>query len=272
MGRELRRVPLDFAWPLNKTWEGFLNPHFKPCPGENVTCFGGYSAAGKWLEAVARLITLIGNEAADAPCAEEFKRRGRLYPHPYLEEWQQAPRTDVPRSVHASLHAIDDTRTRMRMLHDYLGRNPPKLLPLTREFADLVKGLTGHEPGGFGGCGAEYELTEKLKAAAGITNERWGVCPICDGHAQDPASRAVYEAWEEVPPPEGHGYQLWETVSEGSPVSPVFATEGDFIRYLIREGYSEGAARNFVKSGWCMSGSIIDGVLRQNIETCGDSA
>jgi hypothetical protein len=28
MGRELRRVPLDFDWPINKTWEGFLNPHY----------------------------------------------------------------------------------------------------------------------------------------------------------------------------------------------------------------------------------------------------
>lgn len=28
----------------------------------------------------------------------------------------------------------------------------------------------------------------------------------------------------EVEPPEGDGYQLWETTSEGSPVSPVFAS------------------------------------------------
>ena len=27
MGRELKRVPLDFQWPLNKVWAGFLNPH-----------------------------------------------------------------------------------------------------------------------------------------------------------------------------------------------------------------------------------------------------
>ena len=28
MGRELKRVPLDFVWPENKVWEGFLNPHY----------------------------------------------------------------------------------------------------------------------------------------------------------------------------------------------------------------------------------------------------
>ena len=33
MGRELKRVPLDFDWPLKKVYEGFLNPYFsKNCP------------------------------------------------------------------------------------------------------------------------------------------------------------------------------------------------------------------------------------------------
>ena len=28
MGRELKRVPLDFQWPENKVWDGYLNPHY----------------------------------------------------------------------------------------------------------------------------------------------------------------------------------------------------------------------------------------------------
>ena len=35
MGREIRRVPLDFDWPMDKIWEGFLNPYWKyarECP------------------------------------------------------------------------------------------------------------------------------------------------------------------------------------------------------------------------------------------------
>lgn len=27
MGRELKRVALDFDWPLHKVWDGFINPH-----------------------------------------------------------------------------------------------------------------------------------------------------------------------------------------------------------------------------------------------------
>ena len=26
MGRELERVPLDFDWPLNRPWRGYINP------------------------------------------------------------------------------------------------------------------------------------------------------------------------------------------------------------------------------------------------------
>ena len=39
-----------------------------------------------------------------------------------------------------------------------------------------------------------------------------------------PGQRAEAEAWEPTDPPTGDGWQLWETTSEGSPSSPVFAT------------------------------------------------
>jgi hypothetical protein len=54
--------------------------------------------------------------------------------------------------------------------------------------------------------------------------EDWGVCKACGGDGIHPDSKAAYEAWSETEPPTGDGFQLWETCSEGSPVSPVFAT------------------------------------------------
>ena len=35
-----------------------------------------------------------------------------------------------------------------------------------------------------------------------------------------------------VPPPEGDGWQLWEVVTEGSPISPVFATHGELVQWM----------------------------------------
>ena len=42
MGREVKRVPLDFNWPLHKTWEGFLNK--RPGPDNCVACDGSGSS------------------------------------------------------------------------------------------------------------------------------------------------------------------------------------------------------------------------------------
>jgi hypothetical protein len=39
MGRELKRVPLDFNWPINKTWKGYENPYtYHDC----AFCKNGY--------------------------------------------------------------------------------------------------------------------------------------------------------------------------------------------------------------------------------------
>src|SRR5271166_5977460 len=48
MGRELKRVALDFRWPLQVPWEGFCNPYYAatPCRDCNRT---GYSLMARKL-------------------------------------------------------------------------------------------------------------------------------------------------------------------------------------------------------------------------------
>lgn len=79
--------------------------------------------------------------------------------------------------------------------------------------------------------------------------------------------KQLYENWEKEEPPTGDGWQVWETVSEGSPISPVFATDEELVNWLISEGYSEGAAEQFAKSGWVPSMVMKDGDLRRDIES-----
>lgn len=52
----------------------------------------------------------------------------------------------------------------------------------------------------------------------------YGYLPQTDEEAED-------ENWEGTDPPEGEGFQLWETTSEGSPASPVFATPDELCEY-----------------------------------------
>ena len=251
MGRELKRVPLDFDWPLHKIWEGFICPHDeRPCPKKaSGECHDGYSSSGKWLDAISRLIALVGQEAVSEPRAKELRLRGQLYPHPYLTHWEQAP------------HGDDN--------------GDGRLLPFGSELITFVQGLAKDcDIGTLSGSMTSWEISKTLLKAAGIEDEKWGLCKVCGGtcvHPDDQKADDDDEEWEPTEPPVGDGYQLWETVSEGSPISPVFPTEEKFVEYLVREdGYSEGAAKSFVKTGWVPSAMMVtngpDAGFYENIE------
>lgn len=85
------------------------------------------------------------------------------------------------------------------------------------------------------------------------------------GEHPDQAEYCTYY-WEYSSPPneedyrarawtadEATAYQVYETVSEGTPVSPVFATLDALIAWLIQQGHSAHAARAFAESGWAPS-------------------
>ena len=48
-------------------------------------------------------------------------------------------------------------------------------------------------------------------------------------------------------------YQIYETVSEGTPVSPVFANLEELQAWLIETGHTPTAAARFAESGWAPS-------------------
>lgn len=102
-----------------------------------------------------------------------------------------------------------------------------------------------------------------------------GTYPDCAEHKAD---NPFFWQWEGNPPdpeyyrpefttPADH-FQVYETVSEGTPVSPVFETEDQIVAWLIGRGHSEAAARNFVKTKWAMSGMIVDGKVYSGIDAC----
>lgn len=267
MSRELRRVPLDFDWPLNKPWKGYINNHYKKCPD----CECGNSPAGEWLKSIVRILSCAGEDGRySEEEQEELRRRGRTIPHPYLAHLETAPTQRIPRAEMDRINAIEDRHERNRVYFQAVARHN-KLLPLTRELTQLTEGLAGR-PISFLGHDAcdQYVMMKKIVVAAGLDDETWGICPTCKGTGEDPATKEASEAWERTHPPEGEGYQLWETVSEGSPISPVFASKKKFIDYLCDQGYSWEAAANFVEKGWAPSMMISNGVIKQNIEVHDD--
>ena len=74
MGRELKRVPLDFQWPMNKPWSGFLNPHYAKSHNCPACCGNGATTASRRLGDLVSLLMLSGTDALRGAC------------HPYLCE------------------------------------------------------------------------------------------------------------------------------------------------------------------------------------------
>lgn len=84
-----------------------------------------------------------------------------------------------------------------------------------------------------------------------------------------PPDRDYYRTWSDH---EATWFQVWETVSEGTPVSPPFATREELASYLAvngdfwdqsrgHGGWGEENARAFCQMGWAPSMAIIGGEL-----------
>ena len=100
----------------------------------------------------------------------------------------------------------------------------------------------------------------------------------CDGDSKllefwewhgQPPDRDYYRPWKDE---EATWFQVWQTVSEGSPVTPPFATKQELVEYLVTHGdywdqkrgdggWKRESAEAFVGVGWAPSMMAIDGVV-----------
>lgn len=62
-------------------------------------------------------------------------------------------------------------------------------------------------------------------------------------------------------------FQIYETVSEGTPISPKFNSLEELASWLVNQGYSEKAASEFCKLGYSMSMVISNGKVYKDIES-----
>jgi hypothetical protein len=237
MGREIKRVPLDFDQPLNETWPGYLSPHWRDCPSPD--CFNGSTTAGEWVHKMLYPVLML----------DEAYLRGNNKLHPYLRE-----------------HPLSPTRLReggdYRSLHDY------EPLPISADIVEFCTALAGREgSGGFGHDAIDHWQMDKAVLRGAGLPEDFFTCKVCKGAAIHPDDVEASEAWERTDPPEGEGWQMWETVSEGSPITPVFATAEGLVDHLVehgdrpgRGGWRREAAESFVAAGWAPSFIGIEGV------------
>jgi hypothetical protein len=107
------------------------------------------------------------------------------------------------------------------------------------------------------------------------------LCKTCDGDGRVWPSQEIKEKcenWEQTEPPAGEGYQIWETVSEGSPISPVFADPQELAEWMHNsqveeygEDYgevvsTEGWFKFITGPGWAPSAIIRDGQMLSGVQ------
>lgn len=232
MGREVKRVALDFNWPLNKVWDGYLNPHYRQC----AACDGtSYTVARRQFNALVNLLMIAGGDAIQ-------NGRGRPRFHPYFDSSPLAGETPA------------------------------------RDLALVTKGLAGREPSFFGHDSCDIYVAEQAILKAAGLSEDWGVCAACGGDAIDPDAKAAYEAWEPTEPPAGDGWQMWETTSEGSPISPVCASPEALAHWLADNHASTFGSDTttyerwlaMIQSGWAPSMVVTGTTIQSGVDAASD--
>lgn len=218
MGRELKRVPLNFAWPIKEIWGGYISPfHSVKCQACDA-----YGWEPRVLELERTFYDLDGGRAnawhdrltqdeVDALVAE-----GRLYDLAQTftpgKGWQPDPSKPHPTAEQVNAWA------RKPIGHDAINRGI-----CIQARAKRLYGLEGNETRCkvCFGSGCLY-----APRGRGVVCDRTKVKP--EGLPRIVNDQVVLalasETWKWIEPPRGKGFQLWETTSEGSPISPVFAT------------------------------------------------
>ena len=249
MGREIKRVPAGFDWPIGKVWSGFVHPEPKlpkRAPRKCPECSGsGLNKRTKQLS-------------------------DSWYSHmsPTGRGWQ-----------YELTQAEVDNLVRENRLWDFWRRFGPNgwedITPRPRVLAADVNQWARK---GFGHDSINQWICVRFRARKlGV----YGLCRRCRGEGtiwRRHTDAKRYNRWREFGPPKGDGWQVWETVSEGSPVSPVFRTPEALVDWLCapaspwdrysEQGKPRAAAQAFVfGSGWVPSMVVTSGGVYSNIES-----
>ena len=221
MGRELKRVPLDFEWSRKQIWKGYINPYnSQKCKICDQT---GYNEATK----------KIADGWYSFDKAEWVYPDGPGYRYNNLA-WSNHI-TDVEVDALMKEGRLSDftrgewvwydekKKSWVKMVDGKNGKRKevkcekPKY-PTAEEVNNWSRGRgMGHDAINQGIC------VEARAKHLGV----YGKCPCCKGAGeiwQSSKIKKLADKWKPIEPPKGKGYQLWETTSDGTPCSPVFNT------------------------------------------------
>jgi len=266
MGREIRRVPLDFSWPVDRVWDGYLMPDDLR-PDTCSRCDGtGYNDATRAIREDFYDFARTGRRWCDAITQDEVAalvRRGRLMDFTHRAASPERPSRLLTKRMAKKMTGADEKGLRRRMERGDVVREGAKYRVvdgwLRRSMrhvptAEEVNATNRHGDPRYSAFGSHdsinaWILLETRARRMGV----WGRCPRCKGHGhlfRDAAHERAYDTWRPTDPPTGEGYQLWETVTEGSPQSPVFERPEGLARWLAANSRDLSGSPESRYLGW----------------------
>jgi hypothetical protein len=271
MSREVRRIALDFDAPVGKVWEGYLNPYrdraqkcqcvvegrdgLSPRAHELTERWWGYthftpemngstpiSHKHPYIASLAKRNLLqspkhfhlsleevqaffdagIDPETATCDVSAEYMFEALRQTRHYNSMWSYHQNDDDIDVLVKRPEALGYTHHRDAE-GNWIENNPP-VRPTAEELQLSMLDV-------FSNSRIEYHLIEGICEREGVLY----LCQICEGDIElwpSEEDRKLYDEWQCQRPPAGEGYQLWSTVTEGTPNSPVFATPEELADFL----------------------------------------
>ncbi len=270
-------MPLDFTWPLNKPWHGFINQHYSAhidCPH----CKNGYSKEYTKLETLwyshlgggftPEMRGSVPYSPSDPLIQAIIGRKlGRLNTSE-LSFYSDCGRYTMQQ-------AIDQEARRMCDIYNsswshHLNQQDVDALIKAGRLMDFTHTWTKGK--GWQKKRGKISVTPKqvndwsLEGMAHDSCNCWAVikaelkklgqpstCAHCKGSGHtwpDKKSKWRYDHWKSTNPPKGQGYQIWETVSEGSPISPVFKTPEELADWMAAPGNGWSTDQGTTREQW----------------------
>ena len=256
MGRELKRVPANFEWPLKKVWEGYINPHYKhrhdckACHGSGLN-LKTRKLSDEWYGA---------NNYDWAPYSFKTAEGNVIHRRYNRNAWSHQLTQDEVEALVKENRLMDFTHTWTGK--EWVKKNPPVMPTAEQVNVWSLQGL-GHDS-------LNHWICVKVRAKKlGI----YGKCKICKGHGEiwdSPEAEDAAAAWKKTEPPEGDWYQIWETVTEGSPISPPYEKPEDLAQWMSISYPTDGTYLIWLKfingPGWAPSGVIMGGKMISGVE------